>query len=422
MSNLIKILLFQCLPTYINKQLALAKSIKNKTIDKTGTGKNKVIENINFFNKDKLKTKHALISLSPSAWLIAQAEYPNIKYFNLTGFTFEIVKSLNENGYLIDIVDLYSKTFVPSKKYDLYIGHGGKCKVILENLKKDVKVIQYTAGAHWREFNRESQERYDNFCKRKSLAQQKTFKRSLDGLVEGEEYLISKAHIVLAANYPRSNNTYGKYKSKFFFIGWAAYLNDLMKVDISVKNFEEGRKHFIYVGGTGGNIQKGMDLLIETFVKCPELHLYIYCNVEDEIYKHYKPELKLKNIHYIYHYRFKPFHKKLKKILQKINFTIHAPINTGTGTAFIGSMGVGLIPVGYIDLIAPNDSCVLTDSWQIDDLVKCVKEASSKSPEWCKNASELTVKNHQENWSVEIFRNKFNELIRKIDDVPYLSE
>ena len=50
----------------------------------------------------------------------------------------------------------------------------------------------------------------------------------------------------------------------------------------------------------------------------------------------------------------------------------------------------------------------------IDDLVKCVKEASSKSPEWCKNASELTIKNYQENCSVVGFRNKFNELVRKV--------
>jgi len=48
-----------------------------------------------------------------------------------------------------------------------------------------------------------------------------------------------------------------------FIRGWAAYVED----DLIVKDrdFDEGRKGFIYVAGTGGNIQKGLDLLLETF-------------------------------------------------------------------------------------------------------------------------------------------------------------
>ena len=37
-----------------------------------------------------------------------------------------------------------------------------------------------------------------------------------------------------------------------------------------------------------------------------------------------------------------------------------------------------MIPVGYVDLIAPKESCVLTESWQIDDLVKCVSVVNKK--------------------------------------------
>lgn len=372
-----------------------------------------LIEDINYFHLDLPKDKHALIKLSPNAWMTAINEYPNIKYFNYTGFTFEMVDALNAQGYLVDICDV-NEEFTPSKVYDIFIGHGSKCTITLDNLKTHTIILQYVSGAFWKGFNDETDERYNAFIKRKNVKEKLSVTRSLAGLVEGEEYLTKKANILFTSNCPRMVETFGDYKDKFFFTGWTAYIDPLLKKDLTKSDFNCGRRNFIYVGGTGGNIQKGMDLLIEAFIKCPDLHLFIYCKVEEEILDYYKNELNLPNIHYIYHWRFGPSKSKLKEMLTKINFTIHAPINTGTGTAFNGSMGSGFIPVGYIDLIAPRESCVLTDSWQIDDLVKCVKEASSKSPEWCKNAAELTIKNFEENWSIESFRKKFNELINRV--------
>lgn len=409
MNNILNIILFQNIPTYINK---LSHNLKKLFVNKDGNDIT-LADNIDHFKSERSKTKHALISLSPETWITAIQEYPKIKSFNTTGLTFEMVKALNENGYLVDIID-FNKEYTPLKKYDLFIGHGGRCKSIIDNISVETKIIQYVSGLFWKGFNKESEERYSAFKERKNVREKLTFRRSLVGLVDGEEYLTKKADILFTINCPRMIDSFGEYKEKFYFTGYGAYLEELLYVPQNEKNFEKGKNNFVYVGGTSGNIQKGLDLLLETFIRLPEQNLYIYCKVEKDILRYYQKELEAKNIHYIYHWRFKPFHNKLKKIMSRINFTIHAPINTGLGTAFMGSMGLGLIPVGYIDLIAPKDSCILTDSWQIDDLVKCVKEASSKSPEWCKNASELTIKNYQENCSVVGFRNKFNELVRKV--------
>ena len=37
----------------------------------------------------------------------------------------EIVRILNQLGYIVDVVDYRDTSFVPRKKYDLFIGHGG---------------------------------------------------------------------------------------------------------------------------------------------------------------------------------------------------------------------------------------------------------------------------------------------------------
>lgn len=407
MKNSIKIILFQ------NLLDTVSSFVFNRTHYARKNSSVTFIEDINYFELEKLKNKKALLTLSPSAWLQAIKEYPNITKFNFVGLTFEIVKALNLNGYLVDISDV-NTIFYPKKDYDLLIGHGGKCKQIIDSLKENAKIIQYVAGEFWEGFNKESQERYDYFCKRKNIKEKLTFRRSYDGLIEGESYLIEKADILFSCNFPRMVDSFGKYKSKFHFTGFGAYPDELLYVHVEQKDYDFGKKNFIYVGGTNGNIQKGMDLLIEAFSKLPELNLYIYCKVEEEILKYYRKELNNKNINYIYHWRFPPFHKKLKNLMKKIVFTVHAPINTGLGTAFMGSMLLGLIPVGYVDLEDGLNFTVLSNSWQIDDLVRVIKEASNKSHEWCKDAAKKTIEYSEANWSVLSFEKKMNELIKKV--------
>jgi hypothetical protein len=42
----------------------------------------------------------------------------------------------------------------------------------------------------------------------------------------------------------------------------------------------------------------------------------------------------------------------MANLMKWINYNVSAPIDTGTGTAFVGSLGLGLIPVGYVDIDA----------------------------------------------------------------------
>jgi len=412
-NNTTKIILFQNLLEQAGSYLTL---LFNELKTSSGNYNLAIIENINYFEPEKPKNKKALLTLSPSAWLRAIKEYPNIRYFNYVGLTFEIVRALNLNGYLVDISDINSIIY-PKKDYDLLIGHGGRCKQIIDSLKKDAKIIQYVSGEFWEGFNKETAERYSAFCKRKNIKEKLVFKRSLDGLTEGENYLTEKADILFTGNFPRMVDSFGRYKNKFYFTGLGAYPDKLLYIPIEQRDYINGRKNFIYVGGTNGNIQKGMDLLIEAFSKTPELNLYIYCKVEKEIFEYYKKELSNKNIHYIYHWRFPPFRNRLKELMKKTLFTVHAPHNSGIGTAFMGSMLLGLVPVGYVDLEGDLDFAVLSSSWRIDDLIKVIKEASNKSPEWCKEAANKTIEYSKANWSVESFRRKFNEMIRTVDDI-----
>lgn len=368
-----------------------------------------IIENIDHFPTNPPKERHALLMLAPEAWLAAVEQYPDIRLFNYYGLTYEIVKALNEHGYKVDIADLTSE-LVPNKRYDLFIGHGGRCRTIIDNLLPECVIFQYVSGAYWKGFNEESRQRYDRFAKSRGITAPDKFRRDLSELLEGEEYLLHKADCLFTLNCPRMIATFGDYRSKFFFTAFGAYIDPVLFIPPDERQHEHGRTNFIYVGGTGGNIQKGMDVLIEAFASTPELHLFIYCKVEDEVTRHYRKELALPNIHYVYHYRYSIFSNSLKRLMRRISFSVHAPINTGMGTAFMGTMGLGLIPVGYVDLEDDPECTVLTSNWDVESIAACIRRAAGKDATWCENASSKIIRVHEKICGTASLRASFNQL------------
>lgn len=369
-----------------------------------------LIQDIDKFPSLRPKVKKALVVLSADAWLVAVRQYPHISLFNYFGLIHVIVHALNENGYTVDIVEL-KETFKPSGKiYDLFVGHGGNCRAAIETLPPETPIFQYISGAHWERFETESKERYARFAASRQIPQPRRFSRDMSKIATGEEYLLNQADCLFSISCPRMMAGFGYHSEKFFITGLGAYLDPKLDISHEQKDFKEGSKNFIYVGGTAGNIQKGLDVLLECFARCPDLHLYIYCKVEREISNHYSAELNNPNIHYIYHYRWPVFSRKLKTLMKGVNFTIHAPINTGLGTAFSASLAAGLIPVGYVDYDFDQDFSILSDGWDVDCLAETIVRASNKSQDWCEKASLAARRIHQTDFSDKAVRSKFLEL------------
>jgi hypothetical protein len=367
-----------------------------------------IIEGIDHFPTETRKTRRALLALVPSAWLAAVKQFPNIQMFNYIGLTYEVVKALNENGYVVDIVH-YAKSHVPKRDYELYIGHGGNSRTTIENLNPATPIFQYVSGAYWEAFNRESAERYQRFADSRKLKQVPEFRRAVDSSVNGEQYLADHADCLITINCPRMVDTFGELQNKFFFTGFGAYPDEAIHVIPADRDFSEGRKGFIYVGGTNGNIQKGLDVLLEAFSRCPDLRLYIYCRVEEEVLSNYKGELSLGNIHYIYHLKHPQLRRRLQRILKKVNFTVHVPINSGMGTAFMGSLAHGFIPSGYVDLPPHGDCSVVTDNWDVDSIMDCITRASRMPADWCEVAHGKVIDLYQEICGTESLRTKLRE-------------
>jgi hypothetical protein len=355
---------------------------------------------------------HVLVIMKTSAWLKAVQVNPYIQVFNIVGLTWEVVKAFNKKGYLVDLVDYDARGFTPLKKqYSLIFAHGPFCREIIDAYPSVTPVLQYASGAYWKAFNQMSEERYVHFSKRCHVPVVSRFKRSMAGIEDGEEYLARRADFAFLSG-PRTVATFEGISKNMELLYLGSYIDySLRNIE---KDFEAGRTNFIYVAGSGGNIQKGMDLLIEAFGQTPELNLYIYCMVEDEILLAYRKQLTSPNIHYIYHLRFPVFRNKLLQLLSRINFTVNAPIDTGPGTAMIGSIGLGLIPAGYIDIEGNSEDSCLAEDYSIETLVRTFKAASSKDAAWCERASKLNIEKYEKLHNPESFGKNFYDYLGRI--------
>ena len=367
-----------------------------------------LIEGIDRFCRPAAAKRRALLSLSPSAWLRAAAQYPDVRVFNIDGLTIEVVRALNTLGYVVDIADCTVPGFEPSRAYDFYLGHGGHGRSILDRLPASTFVLHYASGAYWSAFNRMSQDRYDEFYRRTGQERRQGFVRSLEGTEEGEEYLARRADSTFVCG-PRTAATFQGIAKRVYVLYLGAYIEESLKPQ--ARDFDEGRRHFVYVAGTSGNIQKGMDLLLEVFAAMPAVHLHIHCRVEAEILRAYGRELASPNIHYTYLYEWGPFRRRLRELIGRANFTLSAPIDTGCGTAFLGSMGLGLVPVGYADIEAGPSESVLAVSASIDALREAVRCASTQSVEWCREASRLTLARYHRLHAPPVFGENFKKML-----------
>ena len=176
---------------------------------------------------------------------------------------------------------------------------------------------------------------------------------------------------------------------------------------------EKGRNNFIYLSGSGGNIQKGADLVIEAFAKMPNKNLYIFCELENEILMSYKNELKLPNIKYVYHLRRMSFLKK--KIFRKITFQLGVGILSAQSTAFIGGMQSGFISLMTKEMnFEIYDDKTFIKEPSPESVIRTVEIISKLSNSDLNVLYKKTLSIQNNRYSVVTFRKNFKNLIENI--------
>lgn len=191
----------------------------------------------------------------------------------------EIVRILNHYGFIVDIIDRSVDDYLPEDIYDLFIGLGagnsGKHYAKYASvLKKAVKIL-YAAGPDPDESNKLVMERYDRFNKR--TGSDAPSMRTITELNFKEFVTLTDCIFCIGREDSFAVKTYQKFNVPVYPI--LPSTSPLIKFSNQVIESRK-RNNFLCFAGHGF-ICKGVDILVEAFLRSHGLNLYI-CGPDSE--------------------------------------------------------------------------------------------------------------------------------------------
>jgi glycosyltransferase involved in cell wall biosynthesis len=232
-----------------------------------------------------------------------------------------------------------------------------------------------------------------------------------------EEYAHESADWIICLGNQRVRNSYARF-SRVININNAIFPIECHRYE--TKDFDTGRKHFLYFSGRG-NVQKGLDLLIESFVGT-DLHLHICQHMQNEFMDLYKKELTEEpNIHV--HGFVKMRSQQFEDLVMRCNWLISATCAEGQPGAVLEGMAHGLIPIltdaANIDL---DNLGIKMPSTRIEDIRSLIHYVSQTDTESCRSMADRVLKETRKTYSVENFRTSLKQAISQISATKFVRE
>ena len=324
-------------------------------------------------------TKRALLSYITLPFRLGPDDPRNIQFSNV-GIARNIVRALNELGYIVDVVELTDTKYIPRRSYHLFIGHGGyNFERIASKLPPNTPRIYWSTGPHWEFWNQQERARIDNMRARRGVDY------PYERLDVSEEWACSHSDGIIALGNDFLRETYNRFE-RVFTLNNAAYPDN--HYDKMSKDFATARSNFLYFAGSGV-VHKGLDLLLEAFIQV-DVHLYICQRINADFYRIYRRELEdFSNIHLIGWVTMRS--SEFYELVDKCAFLIHPSCSEGSAGSVVECMHQGLIPVlSRETTIDTDDYGIMLDTCSIDEIGKVVQDLSQRPPEWCEEMSRRT--------------------------------
>lgn len=347
----------------------------------------------------------ALLSYIVHPFSIARDDPRFLRHINIWRAQ-EIVRILHEMGYTLDVIDYRDTTFIPRRMYDLFIGHGGiNFENIAARLADSTIKIYFSTGCYWHFHNEQELARLTALYNRRGI------KLPPDRFInDSEEAALLAADGIIGVGSDFTRQTYADF-SPVIMINSTAFSDN--RYELVQKDFEEGRKHFLYYAG-GGNVHKGLDLLLEVFLQLEDYHLWICTRLERQFKEVYSEALfNRPNIHAVGWVQ--PRSSQYYEVMNRCNWAILPSCSEGGAQSAIECMNQGLIPVVTracgLDI---GDYGVLIEPCTIDEIARVVLMLSTYSTTQCREMSSRARHVAVTDFSEATFRRSMTDAVQSI--------
>ncbi len=339
---------------------------------------------------------------------ITQPFMPNSKNYDHQNIwqTKEIARIIGEFGFNVDVVNFFDKKMRLNKKYDLVLDiHPEPQNIYRNKLNVGAKKIAYITGSNPEFSNKAENGRLEEIYKSKGVK----LKKIREVGIFDKNYMESFDSVFLIGN-KQTLSTYSNYiLPKIQLISNTSY-DFLKNSDYSKKS----PKDFLFLSG-GGQVHKGLHLLLDIFSKNPDLNLYVCSDFKSEpdFCKLYKKELfETPNIYPIG--RIDITSEKFKEITDTCSFIVSPSCSEGMSGAVLTGMSAGLIPIVSKESGFNEDEVYILDNCEIYYLTKTIKEFSQKINDWVKENSQKFMQITNEKFSNQNFSQQIRAGIKSV--------
>jgi len=328
-------------------------------------------------NESQPLTKRALLSYIVHPFSIPRDDPRFLHHINIWHAQ-EIVRILNQLGYIVDVVDCRDANFVPRKRYDLFIGHGGiHFEQIAQRLSDSTIKIYFSTGTYWRFHNEQELARFA------ALRERRGVDLPADRFIhDSEEGALLAADGIVGIGNDFTRKTYARF-SPVIMLNSTSLFDD--HYEPNDKDFEEGRAHFLYFAGSGP-VHKGLDLLLEVFLEL-EQHLWICSSIDQRFAEVYSDELHNRsNIHLVGWVQ--PRSARFYELMNSCNYVILPSCSEGGAQSVVECMNQGLISiVSRACGLSVDGYGVILDPCSIEEIARVIPMLSSYFVTRCREMS-----------------------------------
>lgn len=302
-----------------------------------------------------------------------------------------LTKILAELCYNVDVMQFDDTKVVLHKQYDLIIDvHPGRNNIYKDNMKPNCKKIFYCTGSDPLFLKNAEEQRIQDLYERKGVRIK--HQRQVQ-VISNKEYESLDGMLFMGSTL--NVKTYDQYRIKnIFFIKNTGY-DFLKNEDFSQKS----SKNFLMLSGSG-QVEKGLDLLLEIFVKNPDLHLYIcskFMSEKDFVELYHKELFETINIHPIGFIDITS--PQFLELSKKCSYILSPSCSEGQSGSVLAGMSAGLIPlISKESGLEENEAYFFEDN-KIVTIEKTIREFSKKPKRWIVDNSKQAIKTIQDNHS-----------------------
>ncbi|MCS4034100.1 hypothetical protein GGQ02_002500 [Salinibacter ruber] len=318
----------------------------------------------------------------------------------------DIARSLDAHGYVVDVVNWNDLSVEPDHEYELLIGVGIGAERLARTMSESTTKVYVGTGTDPSFNNQAEWNRIQRVQKRKGYQLQP--RRLAKFRSASLQYFDAIAGF---------GNAFTEQTYRPHFEGPIHLFRNYGQPGIpaTTQRTEPARRHFLYMA-SGGQVHKGLDLLLDVFSDQPDLHLHVCGPLlqEGDFLRCYWRELfTLENIHPVGWVNIQG--GAFERLASRCAYVIVPSCAEGQIGSVVSCMHAGLLPVvtPACGLDVQDEGTVLTDD-SLDTIASTVRHLADQPPDTVNARSKRMLNIARTEYDRDSFKHRWHEIAHTI--------